>query len=62
MDENSGMTFVEADGLCWIGELEIPSLQLTLPGGGSLELSVLEKSTLPLHRKCRGKFPDYCRS
>lgn len=29
--ENSGMTFVEADGLCWIGELEIPSLQLTLP-------------------------------
>lgn len=25
------MTFVEADGLCWIGELEIPSLQLTLP-------------------------------
>lgn len=31
VDENSGMTFVEADGLCWIGELEIPSLQLTLP-------------------------------
>ena len=31
VDENSGMAFVEADGLCWIGELEIPSLQLTLP-------------------------------
>ena len=31
VDENSGMTFVEADGLCWIGELEIPSLRLTLP-------------------------------
>lgn len=61
VDENSGMTFVEADGLCWIGELENSFHAAYAAGGGSLELSVLKKSTLPLHRQCRGKFPDYCR-
>lgn len=57
VDENSGMTFVEADGLCWIGELENSVPAAYAAGGGSLELSVLEKSTLPLHWKVQRKIP-----
>lgn len=44
VDENSKMTYVEADGLCWIGELEIPSLQLTLPVAESWSYPALKKT------------------